>query len=118
MKLAGWENRRATQINQLTVNEFRLKQKQLGFLVLTLVITKSLKKKMNFYNLTMDCRNVLNLWKQRWLSLAGKIQIFKSLIASKPVYIATMKVLPKNTLDDLQRMHKEIQKSQKLSIPR
>ena len=55
----------------------------------------------------MDCLNVLNLWKQRWHSLAGKIQSFKSLIASKPVYIATMKVLLKNTLDDLQAMHKE-----------
>ena len=39
--------------------------------------------------------------------LARKIQSFKSLIASKLVYIATMKVLPKNTLDDLQAMHKE-----------
>ena len=37
---------------------------------------KELEEKMNFYNLTMDCRNVLNLWKQRWLSLARKIQSF------------------------------------------
>ena len=51
-----------------------LKTKKLKFLVLTLVTTKNLKKKMNFYNLTMDCRNVLDLWKQRWLLLAGKIQ--------------------------------------------
>ena len=36
--------------------------------------SKELEEKMNFYNLTMDCRNVLNLWKQRWFSLAGKIQ--------------------------------------------
>ena len=55
----------------------------------------------------MDCRNVLNLWKQNLLLLAGKIQSFKSLITSKPVYIATMKMLPKNVLDDLQAMHKE-----------
>ena len=81
--------------------------RQLKFLVVTLVTTKSLKKKVNFYNLTTDCRNVLDLWKQRWLSLAGKIQSFKSLIASKLVYIATMKILPKNALDDLQAMHKE-----------
>ena len=62
---------------------------------------------MNFYNLTMDCCEVLNLSEQRWLLLAKKLQCFKSLIASKPVYIATMKVLPKNALDDLQAMHKE-----------
>ena len=68
---------------------------------------KEIEEEMNFYNLTMDCRNVFNLWKQRWLSLAEKIQSFKSLIASKSVYITTMKVLPKNALDDLQAMHKE-----------
>ena len=75
---------------------------------------------MNLYSLTMDCHNILNLWKQRWLSLAGKLQSFKSLIAAKPVHIATMKVLQNNVLDDLQAMHKELiwdSKSLKLSIP-
>ena len=57
---------------------------------------------MNFYNLRTECRTILNLWKQRWLSLAGKIQTVKSLIASKPVYIATMKGIPQEALDDLQ----------------
>ena len=56
---------------------------------------KLLEKKMTFYNLATDCQTILNIWKQRWLSSAGKIQVFKSLIASKPVYIATMKSLPK-----------------------
>ena len=68
---------------------------------------KILGKKMNFYNLRTECRTILNLWKQRWLSLAGKIQTFKSLIASKPVYIATMKGIPQEVLDDLQSIHNE-----------
>ena len=68
---------------------------------------KLLEKKMNFYNLVTDCRTLLNIWKQRWLSLARKIQVFKSLIASKPVYIATMKSLPQDVLDELHRMQKE-----------
>ena len=55
---------------------------------------KLLEKKMNF-------------WKQRWLSLAGKIQVFKSLTASKPVYIATMKSLPQDVLEELHRMQKK-----------
>ena len=37
-----------TQTNQSTVNGFRLKQRQLKFLVLTLITTKSLKKKRTF----------------------------------------------------------------------
>ena len=49
---------------------------------------------------------ILNIWKLRWLSLAGKIQVFKSLIASKPVYIATMKRFPQDVLDELQRTKK------------
>ena len=68
---------------------------------------KQLDEKMNFYQVTTDCRTLLNIWKQRWLSLAGKIQAFKSLIASKPVYIATMKNIPPQFLDDLQLLHKE-----------
>ena len=62
---------------------------------------------MNFCNLVTDCRTILNIWKQRWLSLEGKIQVFKSLIDSKPVYITTMKSLPQDVLDELQRMQKE-----------
>ena len=42
---------------------------------------KQLVEKMNFDQVT-DCRILLNIWKQRWLSLASKIQVFKSLIAS------------------------------------
>ena len=68
---------------------------------------KQLDEKMNFYQVTTDCQTLLNIWKQRWLSLAGKIQVFKSLIASKPVYIATMKNIPPQFLDDRQLLHKE-----------
>ena len=62
---------------------------------------------MNFNQVTADCRILLNIWKQRWLSLTGKIQVFKSLIASKPVYIATMKNIPPQFLDDLQVLLKD-----------
>ena len=39
--------------------------------------------------------------------MAGKVQIFKSLIASQPVYVGTMKHLPQEIWDDLQSMHKD-----------
>ena len=68
---------------------------------------KLVKKKTNFYVVRTDCRAILNLWKERFLSLAGKIQIFKSLIALKPVYLATMKHLTQEILDDLQSIHKD-----------
>ena len=91
-----------------------LKTKTIKILGTHFSYNRELEEKMNFFNLTMDCRNVFNLWKQRWLSLAGKNQSFKSHIASKPVYIATMKVLPKNALDDLQAMHEEFMWNSKI----
>ena len=63
---------------------------------------------MNFNQVTTDSQISLNIWKQRWLSLAGKIQVFKSLIASMLVSIATMKNLPPQFLDDLHVLHKNL----------
>ena len=57
---------------------------------------KALVEKDNFYNLSLDCHTLPNIWKKRWLSLAGKFQVFKSLVASKPVYLATMITVPQN----------------------
>ena len=68
---------------------------------------KQLVEKMNFIQVTTDCQILLNIWEHRWLSLAGKIQVFKSLIVSKPVYVATMKNIPPQFLDDLQVLHEE-----------
>ena len=62
---------------------------------------KRLAEKDNFYSLMLSCRSLLDIWKQRWLSLAGKIQIFKSLIASKPVYVSTMATVSDNFSETL-----------------
>ena len=41
---------------------------------------KLLEKKMNFYNLVTDCCTISNIWKQRWLSLAGKYKYLNLLL--------------------------------------
>ena len=111
---AGWLGKwKGNTDKPIDCKWIQLKTKTIKILGTHFSYSKELEKKINFYNLTMDCRNVLNLWKQRWLSVAGKIQSFKSLIASEPIYIATMKVLPTNVLDDLQAMHKFIGDSKK-----
>ena len=61
----------------------------------------------NFSDLTKSMKIVLNIWKQRYLTLGGKIQVFKSLIASKPVYIASMKSVPSYVVDSMQALHKD-----------
>ena len=57
--------------------------------------------------LTKCMKTVLNIWKQRYLTLGGKIQVFKSLIASEPVYIASMKSVPSYVVDSIQALHKD-----------
>ena len=60
-----------------------------------------------FSDLLNCMRSVLNTWHQRYLTSGGKIQVFKSLIASKPVYIATMKTVPKHVVDSIQALHRD-----------
>ena len=62
-------------------------------------------------------KNLLGIWKQRSLTIAEKIQVFKSLIFSKLVYVATMNVVPKTTTDQLQVIHRDfIWRGKKLKI--
>ena len=62
----------------------------------------------NFSELTKGMKTVLNIWRQRYLTLGGKIQVFKSLIASKIVYIASMKSVPSYIVDSIQTLHKDL----------
>ena len=61
----------------------------------------------------LDCRTSLNILKQRWLSLAGKTLAFKSQVASKLVYLATMTPVPQNFCDTLKALHKNFLSSRK-----
>ena len=67
---------------------------------------KEIADDKNFSDLLNCMWSVLNTWYQRYLTLGGKTQIFKSLIESKPVYIATMKTVPKHVVDSMQTLHR------------
>ena len=41
---------------------------------------KQLDEKMNFYQLIIDSRTLLNIWKQRWLSLQEKFELSSLLL--------------------------------------
>ena len=47
-----------------------------------------------FLSLVGDVRTSTNIWSQRWLTLAGKIQVIKLLAISKPVFVVTMRSVP------------------------
>ena len=48
----------------------------------------------NFFSVIGKIKNCLNLWSSKGLSIAGRIQILKSLALSKAVYVSTMKNFP------------------------
>ena len=62
--------------------------------VLTLGVHMSydvtLAEKCNFLNLITSMKKVLRIWGSRGLTLAGRIQIFKSTALSKMIYFSTM----------------------------
>ena len=66
---------------------------------------KQIANNKNFIKLIIDSRALLNIWNQWWLSLYGKIQVFKSLIVFKPVFLATMNKVPEDFINALQSMH-------------
>ena len=84
-----------------------LTKKSIKILGIFFSYDKRLVEKDNFYSLILDSRSLLNIWKQRWLSLAGKIQIFKSLMALKPVYVSTVITVPDNFCETLQSLQKD-----------
>ena len=54
-----------------------------------------------------SCKQILGKWKQRWLTVLGRIQVFKVLIASKPVYTAIMKTVSHEFSEALANLQKD-----------
>ena len=68
---------------------------------------RNLANKLNFSNLIPGINNIINLWKQRNLTTAGKIQVFRSLAFSKLTFVSSMNSVPGSFIDDLQKIHKD-----------
>ena len=65
-----------------------------------------LEEKLNFLDNLKSIKEILNIWKHRGLSLAGRILIFKSLTLSKVLYASTMKCPSKQVVDQLNVMQR------------
>ena len=65
---------------------------------------KKLQNDLNFCDTVKNISKVLRLWRMRNLSLEGKITIFKSLAVSKIVYLALFIPIPKNIIDEINRI--------------
>ena len=91
---------------------YKMQHQNLGYIFR---YNKALLRKDNFFTTCrcLDCRTSLNILKQRWLFLAGKTLAFKSQVASKLVYLATMTPVPQNFCDTLKALHKNFLSSRK-----
>ena len=84
-----------------------LTKKCVKILAINFSYNETLANKENYYDLAIDCHAPLNIWKQHWLSLASKIQVFKSLVASKPVYAASVVSILDSFVQEMKSLHKE-----------
>ena len=58
------------------------------------VYDKMFKKQENLINLDLTIETLLRLWRMRNLSIASKNTVFKTLLISKIVHFALVKVIP------------------------
>ena len=65
-----------------------------------------LEEELNFLDNLKSIKEILNIWKQRGLSLSGRILIFKSLTLSKVLHASTMKCPSKQVVDQLNVMQR------------
>ena len=68
---------------------------------------KGLSEKYNFLEVINKLKTCFHVWKSRGLTLMRKILIFKTMVLSKILYIATTKVPSKLILDELDVIQKE-----------
>ena len=68
----------------------------------------TLAKKCNFLNLITSVKEVLRIRGSRGVTLAGRIEIFKSTTLSKMIYISTILHPSKQILDQLNLIQKDL----------
>ena len=66
-----------------------------------------LSRDKNFLSVIKKIENTIRVWKMRWLSLIGRITIFKTLAISKIVYITSICPFPSCILVELNKIHKD-----------
>ena len=68
---------------------------------------KNFENQENFINLVQKTEKLLRLWRMRNLSIAGKITIFKTLVISKIVHLAYVKVISNPVILELDKIKKD-----------
>ena len=65
---------------------------------------KKLEQEKKFFNHTVKIQNIFKLWKQRNLSIEGRIVVCKSLAISKLTHLALLTDIPTSTINLLTKI--------------
>ena len=68
---------------------------------------KKLEQEKNFLSHIVKIQNILKLWKQRNLTIEGRIIVFKSLAISKLIHLALVTEIPLTTTNLLTKIQME-----------
>ena len=78
---AGWIGKAKNCVTKIILCKWQsMTQSTINILGVHFSYDKKLADRENFCKPIIDDRALLNIWNQHWLSLAGKIQVFKALI--------------------------------------
>ena len=67
----------------------------------------ALSQKVNFLTVTESIHTIVSCWKQRCLTLGGRIQVFKSLIFSKLVYASSVQYISGDVVKEICKIQKD-----------
>ena len=67
----------------------------------------SLAGDKNFMDSVANIEQLLAIWSQRSLTIAGRIQVFNSLAVSKILYVADMNLVPIRVIEQIQKIQKK-----------
>ena len=61
----------------------------------------------NFKRHIIKIEKIIRIWKMRYLWIAGKITVFKTLAISKIVHLPSVKIIPNSIIQELNKIEKE-----------
>ena len=106
-ELAGIGVKRSVPTALLGVNNVSLLTDCIRILGVNFTYDLKLFQEKNYMACIKKLQKVLQVWGMRFLSLYGKIIIFKSLAFSKIIYIASMATVPADIIKIIENIHKD-----------
>ena len=105
-EIAGIGSLKDAKVALCGLKSLDLTKESIKILGVHISYNKKLQDDINFCMTVKNICNVIKLWCIRYLSLEGKISIFKSLVLSKIVYLALLTIVHKSIIEELNEIRK------------